>query len=179
MTGLVRLSTIFLSLFLLVGCAMPILPPPTPTTVTGTLLPFEMLLSGTHCDALDSDYKVFFAASEVAWNDIRSELQANEILREVESTLLEVVAGTDFETKGVILAVRGCKSSPIPSFIIDRIVEIAHNKLAIYVELREPVPGSVSPAVADGYYEIGRIPWPADHAESPTVEVVGYSLWSE
>jgi hypothetical protein len=155
------------------------IPPPTPTTVAGTLLPIETIQHGFICEELVTEYQLFFVRSEAAWNDVWSKLRTNQTLRADESAITEVIQETDFQTQGLLLAWRTCHSYSGGGYaiVIDRAVQVSADQLYVYIGLQYPAAGSVLPAA--WFYEIARITWPEENSDNPTVEVVDYILWSD
>jgi hypothetical protein len=166
---------------LLVGCAVPMPPSPlpTPTTVTGTLLPVETIQFGNVCEELETEYVVFFLTSEEEWDDVWSGLLGNPNLGYLGSdrdAIIEAVEQTNFQTHGLLFALRTCHSSSHFSITIARAVETSNEQLTVYVELRDPAPSHGVTAAETGYFHLARIPWSEEYADDLTVEAVAYTL---
>jgi hypothetical protein len=163
---------------LLVGCAVPMAPPsplPTPTTVAGTLLPVETLHQGWVCEGLETEYHIFFLTSEEDWKDVLPQLSADQLVTVTDVT--KTVQQMDFQAHGLLLALRTCHSSSSYTIAIDRVVQFPDNQLYVYVELRDPTPGSPVNAVVNGYYYLARVPWSEENVDDPTIKVVAYTLF--
>ncbi|MCC6458072.1 MAG: hypothetical protein IT328_24180 [Caldilineaceae bacterium] len=164
---------------LLAGCAVLMAPPsplPTPTTVTGTLLPVETIVQGTVCKKLETEYQVLFVTSEEAWSDVQSELLESISPTTDTARIAEAVQQTDFQTHGLLLAVRTCHPNSSYTITIDRVVEVSNEQLYVYVKLRDPAPDRGTEPAETGYYHFARILWPEENADDPTIEVVSYTL---
>lgn len=169
-----------MTIFLSVGCFFgPPRLPPTPTSVEGVSLPLETSHHGEICVDLGPEVQVLFASSEDEWNEIWSQLLAdNPPLIDVAS-VADVVQETNFQTHALLLAVRDCHPTTGYKITIDRAVEGIRGQLQVYVALYDPVPGQAVGAAHYGYYHLARLPWSGENPTNLTIDVVTYKLWND
>lgn len=167
---------VFLALPMLLALAGCVVPPPitpTPTSVTGELLPFESIFRISEaCVDIDGPAKLFFATTSEEYEHVVAQLPPPP-----DSRLLEKYQHLDLTGKAAVAVIRRCQGSASNTIQVSRIIRQEDGSLVVYAALQDVAPGHGSVGAEGSSYHIVTIPWNGPDAAQTKVTLVTYLVY--